>query len=212
MKKMTIVCAAAFAALAAIAEPAADCGCAQAKQAKTCACGEQCASEMPQGECAASKCGCKKGECKGECKKCECKGEKGACKKGECKGEKGACKKGERKGEKGKCRPRPVTLRLTAETSPDEIEVFKRQVLEKIDSAVECSREGDGEAKPPVMVTLIVNDRPGKGPRADVDRPGKGPRADGDRPGKGKGRRRPPRREGVEAVSAEQPASEKAED
>lgn len=186
MNKMMIVCAAALSALVAMSAPAADCGCAQPGADKACDCGKK-----PECDCGKQEsCGCEKGKC--PCKQGDCEKGKCSCKKGDCK--------------KGKCRPRPLALRLTPETTADDVEAFKRQVAEKIDAVFARSRDGAGEARTPVAITLIVNDRPGKGPQAKGARPGRG------KGRRGEGPRRHPRCEGGEAGEAEAPVPEQAED
>ena len=57
-------------------------------------------------------------------------------------------------------RPAPTMLKLDANTTPEQVEAFKKQVAEKIDAAVAAQAAKTGDDKAATTIVLFVNDRP----------------------------------------------------
>ena len=91
-------------------------------------------------------------------------------------------------------RPAPTMLKLDANTTPEQVETFKKQVAEKIDAAVAAQAAKTGDDKAPTTIVLFVNDRPigmGMGQRGGQRGPGMGQRGPGQGGRRGPGQRGP---------------------
>lgn len=89
--------------------------------------------------------------------------------------------------------PRPLSLRLDANTSDEEIAKFKAEVAAKIDETVAAAKAKPAEEAKPVSIVLFVNDRAGRPGMGRGPRGGEmGRRPQGGRP-EGRGMRGPGR-------------------